>query len=437
MQAAFKQNRTDLHNELVALDQAHFLHPTSSLKQLQDDGPSLIFTEGDGIFLKDITGRTFIDSLSSLWNVNIGHGRKEPGKAAAEQMGKLAFSSTFSNWSHEPVIRLAAKIASMTPGDLNTTFFTSGGSEANDTAFKTVRHYWKLKGRPEKRKIASRKKSYHGVAMGSTSATGIQPFHDFTTSMASDFYHVGNTVQAFQDFIDQEGADTIGAFIAEPVQGSGGVNLPPEGYFQEIREICDRHDILLISDEVITGFGRTGKMFGMDHYDVVPDMMVIAKGITSGYAPLGGMVITDRLYQELTDLAEGNFMHGYTYSGHPVGCVVAMENLEIIERENLVEHVHEMGLELLKGFKWLQDQHTCIKSYRGLGLLGAISLDSGIEGETLAPKVVAEALKRGMVGRAIVYHGQDTLAFAPPFVITKEQIQDMITIVHESLLAAK
>ncbi|WP_217586362.1 aspartate aminotransferase family protein [Lentibacillus saliphilus] len=432
MQTAY-QNKQHVYDELVALDQAHFLHPTSSIKQHQAEGPSLIFTEGDGIYLTDITGRKLLDGLSSLWNVNIGHGRKEPGEAAAKQMEKLAFSSTFSNWSHEPVIRLAAKIATLTPGDLNTTFFTSGGSEANDTAFKTVRHYWKLKGKSGKKKIVSRKKSYHGVAMGSTSATGIQPFHDFTTSMASDFYHVGNTVDDFRQFIEREGADTIAAFISEPVQGSGGVNLPPEGYFQEVRQLCDEYDILLIIDEVITGFGRTGKMFGMDHYDVVPDMMCIAKGITSGYAPLGGMVMTDRLHEELAELSDGNFMHGYTYSGHPVGCVVALENLAIIERENLVEHVREMGLELLAGFEWLKREHELVADYRGLGLLGAISLASDDQSDPIAPKVVAEALKRGMIGRAIVYHGQDTLAFAPPFVITKAQINDMINIVHESL----
>lgn len=251
-----------LKQELVALDKKHFIHPTSNMKQLQEEGPAFIFTEGDGIYLKDVEGRTLMDSLSSLWNVNIGHGREELGEVAKEQMGKLAFTSAFSNWSHEPAIRLAAEIAEWTPSDLNVTFFTSGGSEANDTAFKTVRHYWKVNGKPEKKKIISRKKSYHGVAMGSTSATGLEEFHTFTTSIAPDFHYVDSSIESLKAMIEKEGADTIAAFISEPVQGSGGVNLPPEGYFEEVRKICDEHDILIISDEVICGFGRTGTLFG-------------------------------------------------------------------------------------------------------------------------------------------------------------------------------
>src|SRR5699024_10695063 len=220
--------------KLVELDKKHFIHPTSNMKQLQEDGPAFLFTEGDGIYLKDVHGRKLMDSLSSLWNVNIGHGRKELAEVAKKQMEKLAFTSTFNNWSHEPVIRLATEIAKWTPGDLNATFFTSGGSESNDTAFKTVRHYWKIKGKPEKKKIISSKLSYHGVAMGATSATGIEQFHTFTTSIAPDFYYVDSSVEALKELIKDEGADTIAAYISEPVQGSGGVNLPPKGYFQEV-----------------------------------------------------------------------------------------------------------------------------------------------------------------------------------------------------------
>src|SRR5690625_1541144 len=234
--------------ELIELDKRHFIHPTSNMKQLQEDGPTFIFTRGDGIYLEDVYGRKLIDSLSSLWNVNIAHGRKELAEAAKEQMETLAFTSTFNNWSHEPVIRLAEEISKWTPGDLNVTFFTSGGSESNDTAFKTVRHYWKIKGKPEKKKIISRKLSYHGVAMGATSATGIEQFNTFTTSIAPDFYYVDSSIEALKELIEQEGADTIAAYISEPVQGSGGVNTPPDGYFKEVRKLCDEHDILFISD---------------------------------------------------------------------------------------------------------------------------------------------------------------------------------------------
>lgn len=425
-----------LKNELVELDKKHFIHPTSNMKQLQEEGPAFIFTEGDGIYLKDVEGRTLIDSLSSLWNVNIGHGREELGEVAKEQMGKLAFTSAFSNWSHEPIIRLAAEVAKWTPGDLNVTFFTSGGSEANDTAFKTVRHYWKINGKPEKKKIISRKKSYHGVAMGATSATGIPEFHTFTTSIAPDFYYVDSTIESLKEMIEKEGADTIAAFISEPVQGSGGVNLPEDSYFKEIRKICDENNILIISDEVICGFGRTGTNFGMENFGIVPDIITMAKGVTSGYAPLGGMVISEKLHKEIYEKTEGNFWHGYTYSGHPTAAAVALKNLEIIENENLIENVRTMGKHMLEGFEWIKEQNKQVIDVRGIGLLGAISLErESADVEPVTPKIVAEALKRGLICRAVVYDGQDTLAFAPPFIINKEQMDEMITIVNESIQA--
>ncbi|WP_080876330.1 aspartate aminotransferase family protein [Oceanobacillus timonensis] len=428
--------KNPLQEELTELDKKHFIHPTSNMKQLQEEGPSFIFTEGDGIYLKDIEGRTLMDSLSSLWNVNIGHGRKELGEAAKAQIEKLAFTSTFSNWSHEPAIRLAAEIAKWTPGDLNATFFTSGGSEANDTAFKTVRHYWKIKGHPEKKKIISRKNSYHGVAMGSTSATGIPEFHTFTESIAPDFYYVDSTIESLTELIEKEGADSIAAFISEPVQGSGGVNLPSDGYFEEVRKICDEHHILLISDEVICGFGRTGTHFGMENFGIIPDIITMAKGVTSGYAPLGGMIISEKLHQEIYEKAEGNFWHGYTYSGHPTAAAVALKNLETIKNENLIDNVNRMGDEMLKGFKWIQEQNKQVIDVRGIGLLGAISIDrKSADVAPIGPKIVAEALKRGLICRSVVYDGQDTLAFAPPFVINKKQMDEMITIVDESIRA--
>lgn len=425
-----------LKDELVELDKKHFIHPTSNMKQLQEEGPAFIFTEGEGVYLKDIEGRKLMDSLSSLWNVNIGHGREELGEVAKEQMGKLAFTSAFSNWSHEPIIRLAEEVAKWTPGDLNVTFFTSGGSEANDTAFKTVRHYWKINGKPEKKKIISRKKSYHGVAMGATSATGIPEFHTFTTSIAPDFYYVDSSVEALKEMIATEGADTIAAFISEPVQGSGGVNLPPEGYFEEVRKICDENDILMISDEVICGFGRTGTNFGMENFGIVPDIITMAKGVTSGYAPLGGMVISERLHKEMYEKTEGNFWHGYTYSGHPTAAAVALKNLEIIKEEKLIENVNVRGKQMLEGFERIKEEHAKVTDVRGIGLLGAISFER--ESEDVAPntpKIVAEALKRGLICRSVVYGGQDTLAFAPPFTISEEEMNELLSIVNESIKA--
>lgn len=422
--------------KLVELDKKHFIHPTSNMKQLQEDGPAFLFTEGDGIYLKDVHGRKLMDSLSSLWNVNIGHGRKELAVAAKEQMEKLAFTSAFNNWSHEPVIRLAEELSHWTPGDLNATFFTSGGSESNDTAFKTVRHYWKVKGFPEKKKIISRKLSYHGVAMGATSATAIEQFHTFTTSIAPDFHYVDSSVDALNELIEKEGAHTIAAYISEPIQGSGGVNLPSEGYFQEVRKICDKNNILFISDEVICGFGRTGTKFGIDNFDVIPDIITIAKGVTSGYAPLGGMIISEKIHRELIELTEGNFWHGYTYSGHPTAAAVAMRNLEIIKEERLIEHVNVVGKQMLEGFKWIKEQNNCVNNVRAIGLLGGISIERANSSiNPIGPKVVAKALEKGLICRSVVYDGQDTLAFAPPFPITKEEMSEMLEIVNDSIKA--
>lgn len=427
---------TDMQ-QLIELDKKHVIHPTSSLKQQQEDGPSLIVTEGNGVYLKDIHGKQYIDGMSSLWNVNIGHGRAEVAEVAKAQMTTLAFSSCFSTFSHEPVIRLAAKIASLAPGDLEAVFFTSGGSEANDTAFKLARHYWLLKGQAQRQKIISRTKSYHGVTMGATSATGLKPFRDFTNSLAPDFYYVeGSSIEDLRKVIKQEGPENIAAFITEPIQGAGGVHFAPVGYFQEVRKICDQHGILFIADEVITGFGRTGTWFGMEHYGVIPDMMCFAKGVTSGYAQLGGVVISKRIHQELIALSQGTLLHGYTYSGHPMGCAVALKNIEIIETEKLIDQARCRGAELLAGFQMIQRKHPIVGDVRGLGLMGAIEFSNGQIGEDgsmpVAPKVVGEALKRGLICRAVTFD-QDTVVFAPPLISNKQEIKRLLEIIDETL----
>lgn len=427
--------------ELQEMDKKYFLHPTSSIKQQQNEGPAFIFTEGKGVYLKDIEEDWVIDGMSSLWNVNVGHGREEFGKVAMEQMTKLGFSSCFATFSHEPAIRLAAKMAEITPGDLNTTFFTSGGSEANDTAFKLVRHYWMLKGKPEKKKILSRKRAYHGVAMGATSATGLDAFRHFTNSPSPDFYHVDNySIESLVSVIEREGPETIAAFISEPIQGTGGVLLPPENYFKEVRKICDHYDILFHADEVITGFGRTGKYFALEHYGVVPDLMSFAKGVTSGYVPLGGLIISQKIHQDLIELSNGVLFHGYTYSAHPTACAVALRNLEIIEQENLVENSKNMGRTLLEGFKRLQGKYEFIGNVRTFGLLGAIELvkDKATNERNvtpLAPKLLPEIYKLGLVCRAATYEGEDTLLFAPPLVINHREIKEIIDILDTAFQA--
>lgn len=429
---------TNKMEELTELDKKHFLHPTSPIGQQQKEGPSFIFTEGNGVFLTDMKGNKLIDGMSSLWNVNIGHGREEISEVAKEQMKKLAFSSCFATFSNEPAIRLAAKLAEIAPGNLSTTFFTSGGSESNDTAYKLARHYWVLKGKPNKQKIISRTKSYHGVSMGATSATGLKPFRDFTTSIAPDFHYVDHfSTESLRSLIEQEGPETVAAFIAEPVQGAGGVHIAPDGYFKEVREICDEYDILFITDEVITGFGRTGTYFGIDHYGVTPDMMCFAKGVTSGYAQLGGVMISETLHKEFKELSTGTLLHGYTYSGHAMACAVALKNIEIIERENLIENAAVMGQEMLKGFQSVQEKHSIIGEVRALGLMGAVEIVKDKQtnerfASPLAPQLVNEAAKRGLILRSVVFDGQDTLVFAPPLIMTKEDITSLISILDET-----
>lgn len=421
--------------ELMELDQKHFLHPTSPIQQQQTNGPAFIFTKGDGVFLEDVNGKRVLDGMSSLWNVNVGHGRKELGQAAQEQMNKLAFSSCFATFSNEPAIRLAAKLAEISPVNLSTTFFTSGGSEANDTAYKLARHYWILREKPQKKKIISRKRSYHGVAMGSTSATGLKPFRDFTNSLAPDFYYTDNlSAEELRKTIEAEGPETIAAFVAEPVQGAGGVHIAPDGYFKEVRDICDEYNILWITDEVITGFGRTGEYFGVDHYGVSPDMMCFAKGVTSGYAQLGGVILSEAIFEDFKELSTGTLLHGYTYSGHPMACAVALKNLEIVENEGLIANSAKMGAKMLDGFSWIQGEASLVSHVRALGLMGAVEINTSqhVKGP-LAPRIVNEAAKIGLICRSVVFDGMDTLVFAPPLCIAKEEMELMIEMLHHAI----
>ncbi len=451
-----------MHNkkaELVELDKKHFLHPTSSIQDQQQSGTPLIFTEGKGIYLKDIEGDTYIDGMSSLWNVNIGHGRKELSDAASEQMTNLAFSSTFSGFSHEPAIRLAKKLADLAPENLNVSFFTSGGSEANDSAIKLIRHYWKVKGFPERKKIITRSRGYHGVSMGATSATGIPEFHAMTTSLAPDFIYAPapyivegpftdedlmNSAKEVRNIIEVEGPETIAAFMAEPIQGAGGIIVPPEEYFQEIRNICDEYGVIFLADEVITGFGRTGKMFGMENWNVVPDVMTLAKGISSAYVPLGAVMINDHIHDELVKYSKGTLFHGFTYSGHPVGCAVGLKNIELIEEEKLVENAAQMGVELEKGLKTLEEKHWSVGRVRNVGLLGAFELLKDKEknerfdaSEGVAKKVVKECLDRKLIVRPVTYEGTDIIAISPPLSINKEEVEKVISIFDEAVSAVE
>lgn len=448
-------------DRLSQLDRKHLLHPTSSIRDHYAQGPMVVMERGEGVYLYDTNGKRYIDGLSSLWNVNVGHGRRELAEAAAAQMNKLAFTHTFNRFSHEPVIRLSEKLASLTPGDLNVTQFTSGGSEANDTAFKLVRHYFQLAGEPNRYKIISRYRAYHGITMGATSATGIPSFLKMGGPLAEGFYHAAApydyrcteckvecdgscSLNSMRDIIEREGPETVAAIIVEPIQGAGGVIVPPPGYLTGVRALCDRYGLLMIADEVITGFGRTGEWFGTMQDGVVPDIMTIAKGVSSGYIPLGGVVIRETLHRRLAELSgEGQVLpHGFTYSGHPAACAVALKNIEIIENEGLVARSKQMGGMLRACLEVLQSRSRLIGNVMSRGLIASIeivrdqntrtSFDPGLK---VANRLFAKALDRGLITRAIMIDGTDIVALCPPLVIDSGQIDEMMNILSDALVS--
>ncbi len=400
-----------------------------------------------------VDGRKLMDGFAGLWNVNIGHGNKAMAAAAAGQIETLAYCSSYAGSSTVPGIKLAEKLAGFAYPSLNTTFFASGGAEANESAFKTVRHYWKRLGKPNKTKIISRQHGYHGITLAAMSATGMSVYWPMFEPRVPGFIHIpapysyrfageikdGETLgqaaaRALEEAILREGPETVGGFIAEPVQGTGGVIVPPDDYFPLIRQICDKYDVLLIADEVITGFGRTGDWFGLRRYGIQPDIMSFAKGITSGYLPLGGIQIADKIREVIMNAPMNErWMHAYTYSGHPTCCAVALVNLEIIDQQGLVDNAGRQGKRLYDGLKALEAEFECIGDVRGgLGLMAALEFTA--DRATKAPanmamKVQQAALKRGLFTRAM----GDNFMFSPPLIISSEEIDWMLQVIGESI----
>jgi adenosylmethionine-8-amino-7-oxononanoate aminotransferase len=400
-----------------------------------------IIVKGDGCYVWDEHGNRYLDGLAALFCVNIGHGRTEVAQAGADQAKELDF---FTNWAfaHPRAIELAKRIAGLTPGDLNRVFFTSGGGEAVESAIKFVRQYHKLTGKPNKTKIIARQTAYHGTTMGALAATGItairQPFEPFTPGGC----HVPNTnvyrlphhmkpedlAETVRDRILFEGPDTVAAVIMEPVQNSGGCFVPPEGYFQRVREICDEFDVIFISDEVICAWGRLGEYFGCERYGYQPDIITTAKGITSAYAPMGAMIVSDRLAEPFLD-GPSSFTHGFTFGGHPIACAVASANIDVFEREHLLDHVREHEPRLRGMLDSLRDI-PIVGDVRGAGFFHAIELVkdqdtkesfSDEESETLLRGYLsAEMFRRGLICRADD-RGDPVIQFSPPLIAGDEE----------------
>jgi putrescine aminotransferase len=437
--------------ELQALDAAHHMHPFTDNAALAKKGVR-IMTSGKGVWLTDSEGHKIIDGMAGLWCVTLGYGRTELGDVAKAQMDQLAYYNTFFQTSHVPAIALAAKIAELAPGDLNHVFFAGSGSEANDTNIRMVRRYWAIKGQSEKRIIIGRRNGYHGSTMGGGSLGGMSGIHDHGGKIAG-IVHIGEpnwwaqggdmTPEAFglmraqelETMIQQLGIENVAAFIGEPVQGAGGVIIPPSTYWPEIQRICDKYGILLIADEVITGFGRTGNWFGSQTFGIRPHIMTIAKGLSSGYQPIGGSIVCDEVSQVLG--SEGDFNHGYTYSGHPVAAAVASENLRIMQEEGIIEHVQKVAHPHLKE-KWsaLAD-HPLVGEATLVGLMGSIAMTPDKASRAAfaaeAGTVGFRVRERCFANDLIMRHVGDRMIIAPPLVITPDEIDILVTRARKSL----
>lgn len=450
-----------LPGELATADRNYQIH---SLHHPIDAQDALIVASGNGIRIRDTEGREYIDGLSGLWNVNIGHGRAEMAEAAAQQMKTLAYFSGYAGSSTIPSILLAERLIGLAPG-MAAVFFTSGGAEANESAFKTARYYWRALGKPDKIKIISRIHGYHGVTLQAMSATGISAYWKMFEPRVPGFVHIPTcypyrfqgtdcaenpgaaAAGELERAILREGPETVAAFIGEPIHGAGGVIYPTDDYWAQVRDICTRHNVLLIADEIITGFGRTGRWFGLEHWGVTPDILSFAKGVTSGYLPLGGIMVSEAI-QNVLDSAEpaNRWMHGYTNSGHPACCAAAIRNIEILEDEGLVEHARKMGDRLFRALQSAFADHPNVGDIRGgKGLLAALEFveerrsrkNFAVERD-FGNRLRKELRDRGVVTRTRSAAGEhpapgDQVLFAPPLVISERDVDALVAITSEAV----
>lgn len=444
----------NLHNasaHLQELDARHHLHPFTDAPALAARGARVI-TKADGVYLWDAEGNKLLDGMAGLWCVNVGYGRKEILDAVAQQMQQLPYYNTFFQTTHPPVVELSAKIAELTPAGLNRVFFCSSGSEANDTVLRMVRHYWASVGQPKKHVVISRENAYHGSTMAGASLGGMKPMHKQGGLPIEGIEHImqphwflhgedlsedefgSKAAQALEDKILELGADNVAAFIAEPVQGAGGVIVPPSTYWPLIQKICNEHNVLLVADEVICGFGRTGNWFGCNTFEIKPDLMAIAKGLSSGYLPIGGVVVSDRVAEGLD--SGGDFNHGYTYSGHPACAAAALANIGIMQSENIIETVGATTAPYFQQKLMEFSEHPNVGQVRGVGLLGALQLVADKaqrkpfeKADVTGVRCREHCLDNGLVMRAV----DDAMIMSPPLTISKSEIDELFSKAMKSI----
>ena len=427
-------------------DHRHYMHPFTDHKELGEKGGSRIITRADGVYIYDSEGTQILDGMAGLWCMNLGYGRQELVDAAANQMKELPYYNSFFQCTHPPAIELSELLSDLSPGDFNHVFFTGSGSEANDTQIRLIRRYWDLQGQSEKMTIIARKNAYHGSTLGGASLGGMSAMHEQMVLPVPGIVHIDQPYQfelgadlspeefglrqarLLEEKILEIGVDKVAAFIGEPVQGAGGVIIPPDSYWPEIQRICDEYGILLVADEVITAFGRLGEWFGSTHFGIRPDLISIAKGVSSGYLPLGGSLVSDRV-AEVVIAEGGEFAHGYTYSGHPAACAVALETLRVMQREKVVERVREHTAPYFSE-RWagLAD-HPLIGQARSLGLTGAIEIVKDKDSRERFDKDLGAGsqcrdfcVNNGLVMRAV----GDTMIVSPPLIVEDKHIDELV-----------
>ena len=453
---------TDMTNELTAWDRDHFFHPSTHMAaHARGDTPTRVVTGGEGVYITDRDGRRSLDAFAGLYCVNVGYGRREIADAIAEQAGKLAYYHAYVGHGSEPSITLAKMIIDRAPAGMSRVYFGLSGSDANETNIKLVWYYNNILGRPEKKKIISRWRGYHGSGVMTGSLTGLELFHkafdlprppvlhteapyyfrraDRSMSEEQFSQHCADQLEAM---ILAEGPETVAAFIGEPVLGTGGIVPPPAGYWEKIQAVLNKYDILLIADEVVTGFGRLGSMFGSDHYGIKPDLITIAKGLTSAYAPLSGVIVGERVWKVLEQGSDqlGPIGHGWTYSAHPLCAAAGVANLELIDTLDLVTNAGEIGGYFRAALSDALGGHPMVGEVRGEGMLAAVEFVADKDDRRffpaeakVGPRLSAALLERGVIARAMPQG--DILGFAPPLCLTREEADIVVAATAKAVKA--